>query len=35
LEEELTCSICLCLFSSPVTVPCGHNFCSSCLELSW
>lgn len=35
LEEELTCSICLCLFSSPVTVPCGHNFCSSCLELCW
>ncbi|XP_063265391.1 E3 ubiquitin/ISG15 ligase TRIM25 [Prinia subflava] len=35
LEEELTCSICLCLFSSPVTVPCGHNFCSSCLELTW
>ncbi|XP_062362175.1 E3 ubiquitin/ISG15 ligase TRIM25 isoform X2 [Cinclus cinclus] len=35
LEEELTCSICLCLFSSPVTVPCGHNFCASCLDLSW
>ncbi|XP_032858083.1 E3 ubiquitin/ISG15 ligase TRIM25 [Tyto alba] len=35
LEEELTCSICLCLFSCPVTVPCGHNFCTSCLELSW
>ncbi|NWH35032.1 TRI25 ligase, partial [Chloropsis hardwickii] len=35
LEEELSCSICLCLFSSPVTVPCGHNFCASCLELSW
>ncbi|XP_052664451.1 E3 ubiquitin/ISG15 ligase TRIM25 isoform X1 [Harpia harpyja] len=35
LEEELTCSICLCLFSSPVTVPCGHNFCASCLELCW
>ncbi|KAL9833871.1 E3 ubiquitin/ISG15 ligase TRIM25 isoform 1-T1 [Geothlypis trichas] len=35
LEEELTCSICLSLFSSPVTVPCGHNFCASCLELTW
>ncbi|NXT01176.1 TRI25 ligase, partial [Jacana jacana] len=35
LEGELTCSICLCLFSSPVTVPCGHNFCASCLELFW
>uniref|UniRef100_A0A8B9C441 RING-type E3 ubiquitin transferase n=1 Tax=Anser brachyrhynchus TaxID=132585 RepID=A0A8B9C441_9AVES len=35
LEEELTCSICLSLFNSPVTVPCGHNFCTSCLELTW
>ncbi|XP_027664054.2 E3 ubiquitin/ISG15 ligase TRIM25 [Falco cherrug] len=35
LEEELTCSICLSLFSSPVTVPCGHNFCGSCLESAW
>ncbi|NWI14593.1 TRI25 ligase, partial [Crypturellus soui] len=35
LENELTCSICLCLFSSPVTVPCGHNFCASCLDLTW
>ncbi|XP_057274594.1 E3 ubiquitin/ISG15 ligase TRIM25 [Pezoporus wallicus] len=35
LEEELTCSICLCLFSSPVTVPCGHNFCASCLQRFW
>ncbi|NXM68312.1 TRI25 ligase, partial [Serilophus lunatus] len=35
LEEDLTCCICLCLFSSPVTVPCGHNFCASCLELTW
>ncbi|XP_030902235.2 E3 ubiquitin/ISG15 ligase TRIM25 [Melopsittacus undulatus] len=35
LEEELTCSICLSLFSSPVTVPCGHNFCASCLQRSW
>ncbi|XP_031454597.1 E3 ubiquitin/ISG15 ligase TRIM25 [Phasianus colchicus] len=35
LEEELTCSICLSIFSVPVTVPCGHNFCASCLELTW
>uniref|UniRef100_A0A8D0E857 RING-type E3 ubiquitin transferase n=1 Tax=Salvator merianae TaxID=96440 RepID=A0A8D0E857_SALMN len=35
LEEELTCSICLCIFESPVTTPCGHNFCLPCLDLTW
>ncbi|KAI6075706.1 E3 ubiquitin/ISG15 ligase TRIM25 isoform X3 [Aix galericulata] len=35
LEEELTCSICLSLFNSPVTVPCGHNFCAFCLDRTW
>ncbi|XP_072270120.1 E3 ubiquitin/ISG15 ligase TRIM25-like [Pyxicephalus adspersus] len=35
MVEELTCSICLSLFSTPVTIPCGHNFCSQCLELTW
>ncbi|XP_069511047.1 E3 ubiquitin/ISG15 ligase TRIM25 isoform X2 [Ambystoma mexicanum] len=35
LSEELTCPICLCTFESPVTTPCGHNFCRFCLELTW
>ncbi|XP_030638288.1 E3 ubiquitin/ISG15 ligase TRIM25 isoform X2 [Chanos chanos] len=35
LEEELTCSICLCPFDSPVTLPCGHNFCQNCLDETW
>ncbi|XP_058845726.1 E3 ubiquitin/ISG15 ligase TRIM25-like isoform X3 [Acipenser ruthenus] len=35
LEDELTCSICLSIFHNPVTTPCGHNFCLSCLELTW
>ncbi|XP_040291249.1 E3 ubiquitin/ISG15 ligase TRIM25-like [Bufo bufo] len=35
MEEELSCSICLSLFSTPVTLPCGHNFCSECLDCSW
>ncbi|XP_032899942.1 tripartite motif-containing protein 16 [Amblyraja radiata] len=35
LEEQLTCSICLDLFQSPVTTSCGHNFCKDCLEHFW
>ncbi|XP_075891891.1 E3 ubiquitin/ISG15 ligase TRIM25-like isoform X10 [Nelusetta ayraudi] len=35
LEEELTCSICLSPFSCPVTIPCGHNFCQSCILETW
>ncbi|XP_062293858.1 E3 ubiquitin/ISG15 ligase TRIM25-like [Scomber scombrus] len=35
LEDELTCSICLSTFDSPVTIPCGHNFCQDCLIASW
>ncbi|KAF4089043.1 hypothetical protein AMELA_G00061930 [Ameiurus melas] len=30
-EEQLQCSICLDVFTDPVTTPCGHNFCKSCL----
>ncbi|CAM4623676.1 unnamed protein product [Leuciscus chuanchicus] len=35
LEDELTCSICLCLFENPVSLICGHSFCASCLEATW
>ncbi|XP_062403602.1 E3 ubiquitin/ISG15 ligase TRIM25-like isoform X2 [Sardina pilchardus] len=35
LEDELTCSICMCIFESPVTLPCGHNFCQGCLDVAW
>ncbi|KAM7005831.1 zinc-binding protein A33 [Tautogolabrus adspersus] len=29
---ELTCPICLELFSDPVSLPCGHTFCLACLQ---
>ncbi|KAM6050427.1 E3 ubiquitin-protein ligase TRIM65 isoform 2-T2 [Chlamydotis macqueenii] len=35
LEEKLVCSICLELFRVPVTLPCGHNFCKSCISNHW
>ncbi|XP_048034545.1 E3 ubiquitin-protein ligase TRIM39-like isoform X1 [Megalobrama amblycephala] len=35
LNEELQCSICLVVFTDPVTTPCGHNFCSTCLSKCW
>ncbi|KAK7156251.1 hypothetical protein R3I94_006360 [Phoxinus phoxinus] len=35
LAEELKCSICLDPFTDPVSTPCGHNFCKSCLNQCW
>ncbi|KAG8541171.1 hypothetical protein GDO81_029564 [Engystomops pustulosus] len=32
LKDELTCSICLNLYTNPVTLKCGHNFCGECIE---
>ncbi|CAL8374718.1 unnamed protein product [Boreogadus saida] len=34
-EENLSCPICLEVLSSPVSTPCGHNFCRTCIETSW
>ncbi|XP_056443440.1 E3 ubiquitin-protein ligase TRIM39-like [Gadus chalcogrammus] len=33
--ENFSCPICLEVFSSPVTTPCGHNFCRTCLTKFW
>ncbi|XP_060771757.1 E3 ubiquitin-protein ligase TRIM39-like isoform X1 [Neoarius graeffei] len=34
-EDQLQCSICLDVFTDPVTTPCGHNFCKICLKGFW
>ncbi|XP_077427530.1 LON peptidase N-terminal domain and RING finger protein 1 [Vanacampus margaritifer] len=30
--NDFECSLCMRLFYEPVTTPCGHTFCKSCLE---
>nr|XP_019944368.1 PREDICTED: nuclear factor 7, ovary-like [Paralichthys olivaceus] len=32
--EDLTCSVCLALFTDPVVLLCGHSFCRECITLS-
>ncbi|XP_067865450.1 zinc-binding protein A33-like [Heterodontus francisci] len=34
-SEELKCSICLEFLNDPVVLPCGHDFCRSCVTQSW
>ncbi|KAJ0050813.1 hypothetical protein NL108_006387 [Boleophthalmus pectinirostris] len=34
-EETFLCSICLEVFSEPVSTPCGHNFCRRCISQAW
>ncbi|XP_072288671.1 E3 ubiquitin-protein ligase TRIM39-like [Eucyclogobius newberryi] len=34
-EDQFLCSICLEVFTDPVTTPCGHSFCCSCINKHW
>uniref|UniRef100_A0A3B3Y7K1 Uncharacterized protein n=1 Tax=Poecilia mexicana TaxID=48701 RepID=A0A3B3Y7K1_9TELE len=34
-EDQFLCSICLDVFVNPVTTPCGHNFCRTCITKTW
>uniref|UniRef100_UPI0037E8D088 zinc-binding protein A33-like n=1 Tax=Semicossyphus pulcher TaxID=241346 RepID=UPI0037E8D088 len=34
-EDQFLCSICLDVFTEPVSIPCGHNFCKVCISLHW
>ncbi|XP_040895581.1 tripartite motif-containing protein 16-like protein isoform X1 [Toxotes jaculatrix] len=32
---QFSCAICLQVFKDPVTIPCGHSYCMSCLTDYW
>ncbi|GAA6226866.1 E3 ubiquitin-protein ligase TRIM7-like isoform X1, partial [Lates japonicus] len=34
-EDQFLCSICLEVFTEPVSIPCGHNFCKACITRHW
>ncbi|XP_036961841.1 E3 ubiquitin-protein ligase TRIM39-like [Acanthopagrus latus] len=34
-EDQFLCSICLDVFTDPVTTSCGHNFCKTCITEHW
>ncbi|XP_030295938.1 probable E3 ubiquitin-protein ligase TRIML1 isoform X1 [Sparus aurata] len=34
-EEKFLCSVCLDVFTEPVSTPCGHNFCRPCIHKYW
>ena len=34
-EVRFLCSVCLDVFTEPVSTPCGQNFCSACIHKYW
>ncbi|KAG8431970.1 hypothetical protein GDO86_018519 [Hymenochirus boettgeri] len=35
MRDELSCSICTDIYTDPVTLPCGHNYCQGCIGKTW
>ncbi|XP_036416583.1 E3 ubiquitin-protein ligase TRIM39 isoform X1 [Colossoma macropomum] len=34
-EDLFQCTVCLDVFTQPVSLPCGHTFCLSCVQTQW
>ncbi|OCT60317.1 E3 ubiquitin/ISG15 ligase TRIM25 [Xenopus laevis] len=35
MRDELTCCICKEIYTDPVSLPCGHNYCQGCIGKTW